>query len=1087
MDKVGSRSTSKPPSGPTPPLLAWGWLAAAGLLLAVATVLTWWQAPLPVPNSYWAQTASPWVRFWKPLEWNIHRRQDAMANAPPPGDIDAEGALAGLNNTLSSVAMADDGLRGWAVGGLNTILSTTDGGHDWLPKPVRGVGYPHSIHFSPDGMHGWLVGDEAKVHTTRDGGSTWQARATGSAIPLSAASVTPDGQSGWAVGASNDSPATKGMVMVTRNGGENWTPHPSTAGLSAACISPSGQFGWVVGTQGTILFTKDYGANWTAQQGNTPELLNAVAIHQAGARGWAVGSGGAIVATTDGGTTWQPQTSTTSAALTSVVFNPDGQRGWAVGHGGTILSTRNGGSTWQAQSSPTKNDFNAVTFNPDGLRGWVVGFNGSILATQDGGTTWAYAERYRRAPAPWYWLAVALSAALAWRAWSQRPTGQAYASVAGVAASDAEVRQAADDRLEFGGLARGISRFLRNPATRPPLTLAINGRWGSGKSSLMQLVCADLRGHGHRPIWFNAWHHQKEEHLFAALLGAVHAQAVPPWCSRYGPLFRLRLLWLRSRRHFGVLCVMVALVSFLLALSWSAFQSGGFQTATAMVAAMQQRVAPQLAAWAGLVAALTSLAAIFKGAEAFKVNPALLLTKVRDGMGLKTAAAQNDFRAQFAQQFGELVQALPYRLMIVVDDLDRCRPAVVLDVMEAVNYLTSAGDCFVMFGMDRERVQAALGLAFKEIAAELESMDSGAPAATGTDAGLAKRREYARDYLQKLVNIEITVPTAHSETAHQLLQAPEPLPRHRMQRSAQALWQLWPLALCALAVAAGVWLAGSIPQPDPEVPAPVSTASAPPSPSPPASESVAVPPVQAPIQAPLQSQASTPVGDRVEGGDVLAWLSLALLPLLAVGAVVVVRLLGTHLHEAMDSAEFKKALEIWAPVVAQKHETPRAIKRFGNRLRYLAMLQQGEAQDTTWQDVLKAAWKRRVHPGTTTAPPPPSDALAEHQLIAIGALYEVHGRAWESFLNGESHADDLAAQAFRNAVEQHQNQFDTAWPPSEEELAVFKRLVSGVRLAGDPQTLTPFARDSEAESDVDSMRSNAAPRKAFKTSPAEPA
>ena len=872
---------------------------------------------------------------------------------------------------------------------------------------------------------------------------------------------TNEGLHGWAVG-------TGGTILATTDGGKTWAAQSSRTNnwLTALSVLPDGLRAWAVGERGTILATTDGGKTWAAQSRPTTKVLTALSVLPDGLRAWAVGSGGTILATADGGKTWAAQSSPTNW-LTALSVLPDGLHAWAAGSGGTILATADGGKAWAAQTSPTTNRLNALSVLPDGLRAWAVGEGGTILATTDGGKTWANAERYSRSPARWYWLAVALATGLAWLSWSQRPSGDAQESVAGVAASDAEVRLAADDRLEFGGLARGISRFLRNPATQPPLTLAINGRWGSGKSSLMQLVCADLRRNGHRPIWFNAWHHQKEEHLFAALLGAVHAQAVPPWFTWNGLLFRLRLLWLRSRRHFGVMCVMVALVSFLLALSWTAFQSGGFQTATAMVAAMQKLVAPQLAGWAGLMAALTSLAAIFKGAQAFKVNPALLLARVRDGMGLKTAAAQNDFRAQFAQQFGELVQALPYRLMIVVDDLDRCRPAVVLDVMEAVNYLTSAGDCFVMFGMDRERVQAALGLAFKDIAAELESMGSVTPAATCTDAGLAKRREYARDYLQKLVNIEITVPPANSAVAHQLLQAPEPLPRHRMQQSAEAIWHLWPLALCALAIAAGVWLAGSIPIVTPDRSPPASTASAPQPPASAASEvapPVSEPKIVVPGDIPIRGQDSIQSADRVQPGDVLKWLALALFPLLVVGGVVLVLLLRTQLSEAVDSEEFKEALKIWTSVVAQKHVTPRSIKRFGNRLRYLAMLQQGQAQDATWQDVLKAAWTRKIRPGAIAGPPPAPDALAEHQLIAIGALYEVHGDKWDTFLTYESQADGAATQAFATAMQQHQSTFKIDWPPSEDELNVFKRLISGVRLAGDPKTLTPPARASGSES-----------------------
>src|ERR1700724_1577599 len=69
--------------------------------------------------------------------------------------------------------------------------------------------------------------------------------------------------------------------------------------------------------------------------------------------------------------------------------------------------------------------------------------------------------------------------------------------------------------------AWGLSRFWRNEKTQPPLTLAVTGEWGTGKSSLMNLLRSDLKRYGFRPVWFNAWHQQKAEHLLAPLLEGV--------------------------------------------------------------------------------------------------------------------------------------------------------------------------------------------------------------------------------------------------------------------------------------------------------------------------------------------------------------------------------------------------------------------------------------------------------------------------------------------------------------------------------------------------------------------------------------
>src|SRR4029077_18952307 len=77
------------------------------------------------------------------------------------------------------------------------------------------------------------------------------------------------------------------------------------------------------------------------------------------------------------------------------------------------------------------------------------------------------------------------------------------------------------DTLGFTPYVEAISRFLLNQDTSPPLTLSIEGDWGSGKSSFMkQLRVALTRGGKESTtgknnqsapltVWFNAWRHDK--------------------------------------------------------------------------------------------------------------------------------------------------------------------------------------------------------------------------------------------------------------------------------------------------------------------------------------------------------------------------------------------------------------------------------------------------------------------------------------------------------------------------------------------------------------------------------------------------
>jgi hypothetical protein len=183
-----------------------------------------------------------------------------------------------------------------------------------------------------------------------------------------------------------------------------------------------------------------------------------------------------------------------------------------------------------------------------------------------------------------------------------------------------------------------------------------------------------------------------------------------------------------------------------------------------------------------------------------------------------------------------------------------------------------------------------------------------------------------------------------------------------------------------------------------------------------------------------------------------------------------------------DSDEFEKALEIWAPLVAARRNTPRTIKRFGNRIRYFAMLQQGEALDRpAWREAV-AACKRML--GKQSVPqaslaektPTKSTALSESRLIALSALYEAFGVGWNEVLVGladllnsgvdsdHSVLDRSGATvglAVREAFFKHCSRFDQRWPPSDEEIATFKRLLAGVRLPGDAEILKPAAAGRE--------------------------
>ena len=76
------------------------------------------------------------------------------------------------------------------------------------------------------------------------------------------------------------------------------------------------------------------------------------------------------------------------------------------------------------------------------------------------------------------------------------------------------------DLLKFGKYSRLLAGAALN--TPEPFTIGIYGDWGSGKTSLMrmmkELIDKEPNCVG---VWFNAWRYEKEEHLIVPLLATV--------------------------------------------------------------------------------------------------------------------------------------------------------------------------------------------------------------------------------------------------------------------------------------------------------------------------------------------------------------------------------------------------------------------------------------------------------------------------------------------------------------------------------------------------------------------------------------
>lgn len=118
-------------------------------------------------------------------------------------------------------------------------------------------------------------------------------------------------------------------------------------------------------------------------------------------------------------------------------------------------------------------------------------------------------------------------------------------------------------------------------------------------------------------------------------------------------------------------------------------------------------------------------------------------------------------RQEFAANLKDVVDALePQRLVIFLDDLDRCRPEQVVQILEAVNFLSSVSSCFIFVGADYQKVEALAAKEFETLAVnEFENKRAKVSDAErfATPDVVQLRVEYARDYMRKIINLRLNL------------------------------------------------------------------------------------------------------------------------------------------------------------------------------------------------------------------------------------------------------------------------------------------------------------------------------------------
>ena len=295
-------------------------------------------------------------------------------------------------------------------------------------------------------------------------------------------------------------------------------------------------------------------------------------------------------------------------------------------------------------------------------------------------------------------------------------------------------------------LSKAIVSIISHMDSKGALSVCINGAWGSGKSTLINHAISILRRRNCTCVIFNAWHHESEHHLYAALIEQIRKSWIPrkklsyPYIEsseqikfserffrfliRYFDCIIIYLhLWISRFVKAWVqitLFLILLLVSFLgfwylLLIGILTFICGtdiqnvelfglNFETLDSDSSYSHLYFLFLLMCFAIWIYFWYSP---YNSLKAFPAAPVSQVSARTPWLTFAQFAEQLSFRYRFSISFNEVCKALNSRnrrLVIIIDDIDRCNTDQILELLEAVNFLCTSGSCFVLLAMDKERV-----------------------------------------------------------------------------------------------------------------------------------------------------------------------------------------------------------------------------------------------------------------------------------------------------------------------------------------------------------------------------------------------
>jgi hypothetical protein len=228
---------------------------------------------------------------------------------------------------------------------------------------------------------------------------------------------------------------------------------------------------------------------------------------------------------------------------------------------------------------------------------------------------------------------------------------------------------AKDDALDFKRYSQNLANIIK--ATKPKFAVGIFGKWGTGKTTLMKMIKEELDNDPDKilTVWFDAWRYEREKNL-----------AVIPLLRQIRIALENDLTKNRKTSR------------------WNTLRRGLDKTFTAFLESTQLSVSvpgSPVQPTINLETAVNSLQS--KGSTYIDDERILLHEHATDHLKHALELLKNP-------ESGSGVAKRGTRIVVFVDDLDRCTPQNALEVLESIKAFFDIEGIVYVVGMDSDSI-----------------------------------------------------------------------------------------------------------------------------------------------------------------------------------------------------------------------------------------------------------------------------------------------------------------------------------------------------------------------------------------------